>query len=500
MSLQNRKIILIMTDTQRYDMLGCYRQTGLQTPQLDSLAAGGRRFARAYTTQPVCQAARAALFTGQYPHECNGWANSSGLAENTHNIGERLQRHGIHTAYVGKWHLDGGDYFGLGRCPAGWDPDYWFDMRNYLDRMTAEERLLSRQTQMMQTHDFPAAFTYAHQCSDRAIQFLENHHQDDFFLVVSYDEPHGPSLAPPPFAQMYQDYLFPKSANVTDPLTGKPEHQRIWAGEQLERDLSGLEIKAPAFFGCNAFVDQEIGRVISAIRSHAPDALIIYTADHGDFLHSHRLSGKGPAAYEEITHIPLIMNGPGLAAGTVDPAPVSHINLPPTLFALMGLPIPRVFSGVSLLPQLTGQTAQVNKQVFIEFGRYEVDHDSFGGFQPLRAACDGRFKLVINLLTSDELYDLADDPAELDNRIADASLATVRDRLHDAILDWMNRTRDPFRGYYWERRPWRTDAALPTWTYTGLTRQREDEDYESRQLDYDTGLPMQAATRAKRHY
>ncbi len=498
--MQNRQIILLMTDTQRHDMLSCYRDTGLRTPELDKLAASGRRFTKAYTTQPVCQAARTALFTGLYPHECNGWTNSSALADHVHHVGERLQRHGIHTAYIGKWHLDGGDYFGLGRCPAGWDPAYWFDMRTYLEKMSPEDRRLSRQAKQMEKMDFPSAFTYAHQCSDRAVQFLEQHNQEDFFLVVSYDEPHGPSISPPPFSRMYQDYTFPKSANVTDSLAGKPEHQRIWAGDQLEKDLSGLEIRSPAFFGCNSFVDQQIGRVIDAIRLQVPDALIIYTSDHGDFLHSHRLSGKGPAAYEEITHIPLIMSGPGLDAGTVDTAPVSHIDLPPTLFALMGLPIPRVFRGTSLLPQLTGQTSQANEHIFMEFGRYEVDHDGFGGFQPLRATYDGRYKLVVNLLSSDELYDLEQDPDELDNRINDPVLAALRDRLHDAILDWMNRTRDPFRGYYWEQRPWRQDAARPTWSYTGMTRQREDEDYEPRQLDYDTGLPITEASRSKNLY
>jgi uncharacterized sulfatase len=133
----------------------------------------------------------------------------------------------------------------------------------------------------------------------------------------------------------------------------------------------------------------------------------------------------------------------------------------------------------------------------MEFGRYETDHDGFGGFQPLRAAYDGRFKLVVNLLGTDELYDLASDPGEMSNRIDDAATAADRDRLHDAMLGWMNRTRDPFRGYHWERRPWRTDARPATWGYTGMTRQRENEEYEPRQMDYATGMPMTEAVRKK---
>jgi uncharacterized sulfatase len=131
----------------------------------------------------------------------------------------------------------------------------------------------------------------------------------------------------------------------------------------------------------------------------------------------------------------------------------------------------------------------------MEFGRYEIDHDAFSGFQPIRAAFDGRYKLVVNLLTSDELYDLDNDPQEIVNLIDAPEIVPARDRLHDAILGWMNETRDPFRGYDWERRPWRADARPATSFYTGMTRQRENEEYEPRQLDYATGVEMTKAVR-----
>ena len=490
-----KQIVFIMTDSQRFDMLSCYRKTGLLTSCLDQLAADGCRFDKAYTTQPVCQPARAALFFGQYPHEVNSWTNSSGVADNAHSIGERLQKHDIHTAYIGKWHLDGGDYFGLGKCPDGWDPAYWYDMKNYLDELTPEDRQRSRITETNQ-EGIDASFTFAHRCSDKAIHFLNQHHQEDFFLVVSYDEPHGPFLCPEPYASMYEDYEFPVSDNVYDTLENKPEHQKVWAGSSNQRSKP-VTIKAPAYFGCNHFVDSEIGRVTASVREKAPDALMIYTSDHGDFLSSHGLTGKGPAAYEEIAHIPLIISGPGIQAGSSDAAPISHIDLPPTLFAAMGLPVPAIFSGRNLWPELTSVNPRQSEPIFIEFGRYEVDHDGFGGFQPMRAGYDGRYKLVINLLWTDELYDLEKDPGECRNLINDKKTASIRDQLHDAILGYMNQTRDPFRGYMWERRPWREDARPASWDYTLMTRQREDEDFECRQLDYATGLPMKKAVREK---
>ena len=109
---------------------------------------------------------------------------------------------------------------------------------------------------------------------------------------------------------------------------------------------------------------------------------------------------------------------------------------------------------------------------------------------------DGRYKLAINLMSGDELYDLQSDPHELHNLIDSEEHYTIACRLHDAILDNMNSTRDPFRGYYWERRPWRKDARAASWDYTGFTRQSED-DYRPRQLDYATGLEMESAIRMK---
>jgi len=315
---------------------------------------------------------------------------------------------------------------------------------------------------------------------------------------VSYDEPHGPFLAPRRFADMYRDYDFPKSPNVWDTLEGKPEHQRLWAGPSLAQDKDALRIRRPRYFGCNSFVDYEIGRVIHAIDEHAPGAMVVYTSDHGDFLHSHSLDNKGAAMYEEITNIPFIVRWPGQAPqGAVSRQLVSHIDVVPTILDAMGLRRPASLEGRSLLPMVRRPDTPVNETVFMEFGRYEIDHDGFGGFQPIRCAFNGRHKLVINLLDRDELYDLQEDPYEMTNLIDLAAHAAVRDRLHDRLLDWMDETRDPFRGYQWERRPWRTDAPPASFHCSGMTRQRENEEYEPRQLDYDTGLPMVEATRQK---
>jgi len=496
--MANRQIVFIMTDSQRKDMVGCYGNPDMKTPHLDRLAGEGIRFERGYCCQPVCGPGRAGIFTGTYPHSNGSWGNSMPLGANVKTIGQRLSDNGIRTAYIGKWHLDGGDYFGLGSCPEGGDPDYWYDMRNYLEELSEPDRRRSRQVSTNRDPSLKEDFTFGHRCSNRAIDFLSHHGSEDFLLVVSYDEPHGPFLCPQPYSDMYDGYELPKSRNLWDGMDDKPEHQLAWAGDRLTQDKDEIRITGRDYFGCNSFVDYEIGRVLTAVDEQTPDALVIYISDHGDFLHSHSLSGKGPAAYDEIANTPFIARWPNHApAGAVCDHPVSHIDLMPTMMEAMGLELPGLLEGRSLLPTLADPEARVNEAVFLEFTRYEIDHDGFGGFQPLRACFDGRYKLVINLLATDELYDLETDPEEMANLIDSGAHAAVRDGLHDRILDWMNETRDPFRGYYWERRPWRTDARPATWDYTLMTRQRENEEYEPRQLDYGTGVEMVEAVRVK---
>lgn len=490
---ERRQVLVVLTDTTRWDMLGCYRRTGLRTPNLDGLASTGMRFERCYTCQPVCTPARSAIFTGTWPHSNGAWANNVPLGANVRNIAEHLTRGGVRAAYIGKWHLDGTDYFGSG-CPApGWDPEQWFDGRSYLEELSPKDRARSRRPQTSFEAGLGADFTFAHRCSDRAIRFLEEHHQEDFLLVVSYDEPHGPSICPPPYASMYDEFDWPAGPSVTDSLESKPEHQRVWAGQGgTARSNYSL------FFGAQSFVDAEIGRVLEGVRRFAPEALVIYTSDHGDALGAHRLQGKGPVAYDEVARVPLLAAWGGrIEAGSVESGVVSHIDLAPTVLDALGCVIPDSMAGKSLMPILCGTGSRFGdrEMAFVEFGRFAVDHDGYGGFQPLRAVTDGSYKLVVNLLGTDEFYDLAADAYEMVNLIDDRRVQEVRDEFHDILLNWMHDTRDPFRGYQWERRSWRKSANPASWGGRGMVRQGESDGFEARRLDYETGFEMSAPVR-----
>jgi uncharacterized sulfatase len=495
--MKKRQIVVIMTDTQRKDMLGCYGNPKMKTPNLDNLASRGLRFENAYTTQPVCGPARSALFTGTFPHTNGSWGNSMPLSQQTKTIGQRLSNEGFNTAYIGKYHLDGGDYFGWGECPDGWNPEYWYDHRSYLEELSEKDRKKSRAFKTLLDPSFTEEKTFGYRVAGKAEQFLLENNEDDFFMVASFDEPHDPYLCPMKYVMKHTPSHYRIPENYKEDLSEKPEQHRLWSeGESLSPAM--LKIMTSIYFGCNSFVDAQIGRVLEAVDKYAPDALIIYTSDHGDSLGSHGFISKGPSMYEETTNIPFIVRWPGESPeNESSESLVSHIDLVPTVLDYAGFTAPKTLEGKSLLALFRDKDATVNNEVFMEYGRYEVDLDGFGGFQPIRCVFDGRYKLVINLLETDELYDLSEDPTEEINLIENKLLKETRNRLHDRLLGWMNESRDPFRGYHWECRPWRDDARKPSYMYTAMTRQKFPEPGEKTQLDYATGMEILEYIRKK---
>ncbi|MCH4886191.1 DUF4976 domain-containing protein [Acidaminobacter sp. JC074] len=484
--MKRKQCILIMTDTQRHDMIG-----GQHTPNLNRLASQGKVFKKAYTTQPVCGPARSAIFTGTYPHTNGMTSNSMSLNQLSNTLGDYLYNRDIASGYIGKWHLDGGDYFGNGICPQGYMPDYWYDMRNYLDDLSKEDRIKSRQFETVLA-GVDESFTFGHRCSNYALDFIEKHKDKEFMLVVSYDEPHDPYIMPKSFYEL--DHTIDHNLDELSDLS--PDHIKLWSDKSKSfYKTTSLTEEAKRLYACNSYVDYEIGRVLEAIETSAPDALIIYTSDHGDALGDHGIHSKGPAMYDSITKIPFIIKWQdNIQTGSSDRL-ISHIDILPTCLDYFDLNIPSHLEGRSLLNTLDDQPEDQDA-VFMEFTRYEIDHDGFGGFQPIRCIRDNRYKLIINLLTLDELYDLNTDPHEKINLIHSESHADTRNQLHQKLLNWMNQTRDPYRGYYWEQRPWNKDF-IPTWDYSGMTRQRPTGDDQPRQLDYATGLEIKELVRRK---
>ncbi|MBF0244851.1 MAG: sulfatase-like hydrolase/transferase [Planctomycetes bacterium] len=472
---KSHNIVFIMTDTQNRDMVGCYGNKNVDTPNLDRLAEEGIRFDRAYTTSPVCTPARGAIFSGMHPQINGAYCNNVAPHRHIPLMGEIFRNQGYRAAYTGKWHLDGAGYFGDGVPGGGFEPDWWYDGKCYADDIGEEmfQRYRSHKSaDLLREWGFTEENIWGHRVASRAIDFLEKVGSEPFVLAVSFDEPHGPFVTPAEYWEGYRPEQFTVRPNFGAPLDGKPELQR-WQTEGRDHKLQledGVDFASTqnAFRGCNSYIDREIGRVIDAVdRLHGRDTLIIYTSDHGDMQGSHGLFGKGPMMYEEITNIPFIVRAPDGARGAVSSSLVSHVDILPTLLDYAGLCCPPSMQGTSLRPLLKDPGAKLHDHALISWSRFAINHDSFGEFYPIRCLTDGRYKLAINLLDTDELYDLEEDPYEMSNRIDDPALSEIRDALHDALLDEMDRIRDTFRSTHWAHRPWRAEPRVQP-PYTGV--------------------------------
>ncbi len=184
--------VFIMTDSQGANMIGCYGRPELKTPNIDNLAAEGIRFENAYTNCPLCTPARSAIFSGLMPSVNGAHSNNLCMGSNIPHMGTRFRDNGYNTAFIGKWHLAGLDYYDSGVCPDGWDERYWYDGRRYLEDLTEEQRPQWRRR--MLPDDFREHATWGHKVTGKSIDFLKEQQKRDepFLLVCSYDEPHGP--------------------------------------------------------------------------------------------------------------------------------------------------------------------------------------------------------------------------------------------------------------------------------------------------------------------
>ena len=452
--------VFIMTDTQNKSMVGAYGNPAVDTPNLDRLAARGVRFERAYTSCPLCTPARCGLFSGTHPPVSGAWCNNVAPAAHVPLMGTIFRHYGFRVAYTGKWHLDGSDYFGDGVPGGGFEPDWWYDGKRYaqdIGRDMFQRYRTCTTAGELREAGFTEENVWGHRVANRAIGFLDAVGDAPFVLVVSFDEPHGPHVAPPAYWEKFAPEDIPTSPNYNAPVEGKPALQQVHRRHIGDPEWLVYAASRTRFFGCNSYIDREIGRVVDAVeRTHGDDTVIFYTSDHGDMLGGHGLHTKGPMMYEEICNVPFIVRVPGGPSGAVSDALASHLDVIPTMLHLAGIERPEWLQGTSLLPVLHDPTASVRDSVMISFTRFAINHDDYGEFYPIRCVVDERHKLAINLFETDELYDLGTDPYEMHNLIDAEAHAEARDRLHDRLLAEMNRIRDPFRSFRWADRAWRS--------------------------------------------
>lgn len=459
---QRPNIIFITTDTQGRDMVSAYgRRGGVDTPNLDRLASGGVLFENAFCASPVCTPARGAWYSGRHPGRHGAWTNNTAPGRGSPLLAEILGQAGYRTVHLGKWHLAEGAYHGPTEPDGGFGPP-WYDAANFFEEFPEEgpNRFGAWNRGLEDIN-----YCFGHHVASRAIEVMRDPGDKPLFLCIEFDEPHGPYICPPPFRGRFRhDELF-RPATLNAAMTGKPELQKNYADFLRTRRDNPEDL--PAYYrlyhDCNSYVDHEIGRVLDGIQQYLTgDTLVVFTSDHGDHHGAFGLCAKGPTLYDSTCAVPLILQGPGLPRGVRRSALASGVDIFPTLLDFAGLSIedytpPRGYSGVSLLPAARGETGALRTEVIMEYHRFGIGMNQDDGFSPIRGIRTADWKLVVNLFDRDELYHLTDDPDEAINRIDDAECADIRDQLHDRLLDWQDRVRDPFRSPQWMLRPWRTD-------------------------------------------
>jgi N-acetylglucosamine-6-sulfatase len=428
-------VVLILTDDQdraSVDVMPRLRR---------EVAEQGTTFTDAYATTPECCPSRATIFTGQYTHNHGVISNEppdGGFAafDDSNDLPVWLHRAGYETAYVGKY-LNGYGWKALGNdpteIPRGWDE--WIAPTNHTEYQLYDYTL-NENGKLVNYGDDPADYQ-TDVLADKSIHFIDRHSGDrPFFLTVApvapHDEgvlegvnaPRNPRPAPRDLGRFSTQALPEGPAFNEVDVSDKP--RGIKGDPPLSADeTADLTTLYRSRLESLLAVDRLVGRTVRALddAGELEDTVFIYTSDNGYLLGEHRQVGK-ERLYEESTGVPLIVRGPGFAAGATRREPVGNVDLAPTIVGLTGIRAGLVMDGVSLSPTGSDGATATRPPLVLEMLSDRV-------FSGLRT---GRFVFARYERGGEELYDLRRDPDQLENLSNDPAYANVSQRL-STLLD-----------------------------------------------------------------
>ncbi|MHC4718383.1 MAG: sulfatase-like hydrolase/transferase [Planctomycetota bacterium] len=410
-------ILVIQTDSQDGRVFGAmgHPAMGRATPNMDALAAGGTMFTTAYCNNPICCPSRASMWSGQYTHRCEGWNNYKGLELETPTFRTRLDEAGYHTQTYGKTDYLSGAHTIRARVTA------WLRSARIM-RPTYREHapnLLDHSREQVHDKDWDDV--------ERTVAFLAHAAQTPerpFLLYLGIRAPH------PGFTtnQRYWERVDPDGVELPPPdAEDHPvmEYMRVSKNWEHGWDEPMTRRVRRTYFAMIAEVDAMVGRVMTALKELGLDesTYVVFTSDHGELAGEHEQYYK-MNLYEASARVPLIVSGPGVRTGATVDAPVSLVDIYPTLMDMAGLDRPEGLDGRSLIPAVTGSAAGLGDWVLSEY------HDTTcctGSFMLRR----GDWKYVAYPGYAPQLFNLADDPWEVRN-LAASSPDVVADM--DAML------------------------------------------------------------------
>ncbi|HTV42777.1 MAG TPA: sulfatase-like hydrolase/transferase [Candidatus Sulfotelmatobacter sp.] len=477
---RNPNIIFIQCDQFRADVC---RREGFPldtTPFLDWLARSGTWFDKAYAASPSCVPSRNSLWTGHWPTATGIKSNANIKAFPNFKTGmdDVIKSQGYKMAAIGKMfhsylrlRADRFDYFKtyehLGEPEAGDIKAQKFNAFLEGTEFYAD----------LEPAPFPAEMQQPYRMVTDAQQWIESlDGQQPFFIYLSINEPHNPYQVSEPYYSMFPPDKLPslQAGPETIRLKGEKYIQlkelMLKAYPNLEKDIPRLR---SIYFGMLRLIDDQIKRLAEYLQEKGifENTVIIFAADHGDYVGEYGLMKKGAGVPECLTRIPMIWHGPGIVhQASPHPAHVSNTDIFPTICEMLGVPLPEGMQGRSLWPLLSGQSYPSGEfaSVIAMQGMGGLDYESIAELDPykegalaanhpryfdelnswtqsgvLRALRKGDWKLVFNARGVGELYHLASDPAELRNLFGLPEYARQQMELLQDMLTWELRTQDP---------------------------------------------------------
>ena len=461
MDRSHPNIILIITDQQRFDTIAALGFPYMDTPNLDRLVHDGTTFTQSYVTAASCAPARASLFSGYYPH-------TTGVLKNAdtwrHSWVELLAEAGYHCVNIGKMHT-----FPF-ETPLGFherfvveNKDRYLEGRWFFDRW--DLALQSRGLVKQQRELYRKMDDYGERLGAFEWRLPEDTHPDFFvgdlatwwvdtkpasaplFLEIGFPGPHPPYDPIPRYAEPYLRKDLPLPHPSPEELDGQPAAQKelrhhntridhdsvCWQEHPSEEQLH----RQRAYYLANVtMIDEKIGQILKALerQGYLDNAVVVFTSDHGDCLGDHGHIQKW-TMYDIITRTPLIVWAPGrFEGGRQIDALVQQIDIAPVILELAGVTPPAGWETESLLPLLTGETAESRREyVFSEQARDGI----LTGCEMMTMIRSRDWKLVHYLGCDDgELYNLKADPGEHVNLWDNPEHSERRQELLGALCDW----------------------------------------------------------------
>jgi choline-sulfatase len=417
-------LLMIVGESHNRSLLGAYGHPVVQTPALDSLAERGTLFRNSYCASPICVPARASIATGLYPHQHGYWENSLALDGRTPTWMKRAREAGADVAGIGKFHFrNGEDDNGFTEEIAAMHIAEGVGELIGLLRGSGEEPvrggLWDLYTRRTGVGEETAYHAYDRQITQHAIDWIRKRSSGaakPWALCVHYVSAHAPYTVSQELLDLYplDKVPMPVQFGAADrPRHPAIAHLRTILGQPEAADEKILHLLAACYFATITHLDREIAKVLAALEDAGLQEAtrVVYTADHGYSHGNHFVLGLFNL-YEHSVGVPLLMAGPDIPAGAASQQIVSHVDLYPTLLEGLGVAPQkeRAMPGVSLWPAIQGR-----EERRVGFAEYHALGSKSGSFM-LREGTD---KLVYHVGMAPQLFDLATDPDETRDLIAE---------------------------------------------------------------------------------